>query len=144
MDPAVAVGAVGVAVPGVRLAGGAGEPVGFAAGAVTDDIDPTNIMGSAFQPLVSLAVALILFDSGIELGLRRLGRSTRRVVVRLIVLGVAITWAIAASSAVLLLGMSSDAAVMLGAILVVSGPTVSGPQQRDADGPTMAGTKKRW
>ena len=102
-------------------------PAGFAAGAITEDIDPTNILGSAFEPLVSLAVALILFDSGLELDLRRFARRSRRVVTRLIVLGVALTWGIAALSAALLLGLSSEAAAMLGAILVVSGPTVVGP-----------------
>jgi NhaP-type Na+/H+ or K+/H+ antiporter len=102
-------------------------PVGFVAGALTDDINPTNIVGSAFEPLVSLAVAVILFDSGVELDLRRLTGSTRRVVTRLLVLGVLITWAIGGFSAALLLGMSSEAAAMLGVILVVSGPTVVGP-----------------
>ncbi len=102
-------------------------PVGFVAGALTDDVVPTNIVGSAFQPLVSLGVAVILFDSGVELDLRQLTGRTHRVVIRLIVLGVAITWGIAAVSAALILGMSSEAAVMIGAILVVSGPTVVGP-----------------
>jgi NhaP-type Na+/H+ or K+/H+ antiporter len=49
------------------------------------------------------------------------------VVIRLIVLGAAITWALAAALAAPLLGMSRGAAVMLGVILVVSGPTVVGP-----------------
>jgi len=102
-------------------------PVGFVAGALTDDIVPTNIVGSAFEPLVSLAVALILFDSGVGLDLRRLAGSARWVVTRLIVLGVPLTWAIAALSAGLFLGMSQGAAMMIGAILVVSGPTVVGP-----------------
>ena len=77
--------------------------------------------------MVSLAVALILFDSGLELDLRRLTGSTRRVVTRLILFGVPITWAIAGYAAGLLLGLSSGAAVMIGAILVVSGPTVVAP-----------------
>ena len=102
-------------------------PVGFVAGALTDDIVPTNIVGSAFEPLVSLAVAVILFDSGVGLDLRRLAGSARRVVTSLIVLGVPLTWGIAALSAGLFLGMSRGAAMMIGAILVVSGPTVVGP-----------------
>ena len=47
--------------------------------------------------------------------------------IRLIVLGVLITWVLAAALAAPLLGMSRGAAVMLGIILVVSGPTVVGP-----------------
>jgi NhaP-type Na+/H+ or K+/H+ antiporter len=102
-------------------------PVGFVAGALTDDINPNRLLGAAFQPLVSLAVAVILYDAGLGLDLRRLTGHTRRVVVRLIAFGVPITWAFGAFFAALLLGMSQRAALMLGAILVVSGPTVVGP-----------------
>jgi NhaP-type Na+/H+ or K+/H+ antiporter len=102
-------------------------PVGFTAGAITDNVVPTNLVGSAFGPLVSLAVAVILFDSGLTLDLRRLTGSTRRVVTSLIVLGVPVTFGVAAGGAALFLGLSTGAAVMLGAILVVSGPTVVGP-----------------
>jgi NhaP-type Na+/H+ or K+/H+ antiporter len=102
-------------------------PVGFAAGAITTDVNPQHLLGTAFQPLVSLAVAVILYDAGMLLDLRKLHGHTRRVVVRLIVLGVPITMAFGAVFAALLLGMSGQAALMLGAILVVSGPTVVGP-----------------
>jgi NhaP-type Na+/H+ or K+/H+ antiporter len=102
-------------------------PVGFSAGALTDDINPDHLLGTAFQPLVSLAVALILFDAGVGLDLRKLRGHTRRTVIRLVTVAVAITWGLAAYVAAPLLGMSRPAALMLGAILVVSGPTVVGP-----------------
>ena len=102
-------------------------PVGFTAGAITTDVNPQDLLGAAFQPLVSLAVAVILYDAGMSLDLRKLHGQTRRVVVRLIAIGVPITLAFAAVFAGLLLDMSSKAALMLGAILVVSGPTVVGP-----------------
>ncbi|MFH0172834.1 cation:proton antiporter [Streptomyces cacaoi] len=102
-------------------------PVGFTAGALTDDVDPERLLGSAFSPLVSLAVAVILYDAGLGLDLRSLRAHTRRVVVRLIWFGALVTGASAALVAMPFLGMSWGAAVMLGAILVVSGPTVVGP-----------------
>ena len=102
-------------------------PAGFTAGAITTDVNPQDLLGAAFQPLVSLAVAVILYDAGLSLDLRKLHGHTRRVVVRLITVGVPLTLAFAAVFAGLLLGMSSKAALMLGAILVVSGPTVVGP-----------------
>ncbi|MFG2131771.1 cation:proton antiporter [Streptomyces sp. NPDC048751] len=102
-------------------------PAGFVAGALTDDIHPDRLLGPAFQPLVSLAVALILYDAGLGLDLRRLQGRPRRTVVRLIVAGVVLSWASAALFAAPVLGMSGQAALMLGAILVVSGPTVVGP-----------------
>lgn len=105
-------------------------PAGFLAGAMTTDVDPERLLGAAFQPLVSLSVAVILYDAGLGLDLRKLRGHTRRVVIRLITLGVPVTWAFGAAFTALLLGMSSGAALMTGAILVVSGPTVVGPLLR--------------
>lgn len=102
-------------------------PAGFIAGAVTTDVNPQRLLGAAFQPLVSLAVAVILYDAGLSLDLSKLHGHTRRIVTRLIVVGVPVTLVFAAVFAALLVGMSPRAAVMTGAILVVSGPTVVGP-----------------
>ena len=54
------------------------------------------MLGAAFQPLVSLAVAVILYDAGMSLNLRQLHGHTRRIVVRLIVMGVPVTLAFGA------------------------------------------------
>ena len=71
-------------------------PAGFTAGAITTDVNPQLLLGAAFQPLVSLAVAVILYDSGMSLDLRKLRGHTRRVVDRLIVMGVRVTFAFGA------------------------------------------------
>jgi hypothetical protein len=89
-------------------------PVGFAAGAFADVVHPDLLLGPAFQPLVSLGVALILFDAGLGLNPLRLRGHTRRIVTRLVTAGVAITWAFATYLAAPLLGMSPPAALMLG------------------------------
>ncbi|MGW2846876.1 cation:proton antiporter domain-containing protein, partial [Streptomyces sp. NPDC001274] len=102
-------------------------PVGFVAGALTDTVHPDKLLGGAFSPLVSLAVAVILYEAGLGLEPARLRGDTRRVVVRLLWLGTLVTWISGALFAAPVLGMSKGAAVMLGAILVVSGPTVVGP-----------------
>ncbi|MFD7730795.1 cation:proton antiporter [Kitasatospora phosalacinea] len=102
-------------------------PVGFAAGAVTDDVHPDQLLGPAFSPLVSLAVAVILYDAGLGLDLRKLTGHTRHAVVRLVWIGTLLTAPAAALAAAPVLGVSWQAATMLGAILVVSGPTVVGP-----------------
>ncbi|GAA4719810.1 cation:proton antiporter [Phytohabitans rumicis] len=101
-------------------------PVGFLAGALTDDVDPQRLLGTAFQPVVGLAVAVILYDAGLALNLRAIS-AHRRVVIRLIALGTPITWAFAGFGSAMILGLPQQAALMLGAILVVSGPTVVGP-----------------
>jgi NhaP-type Na+/H+ or K+/H+ antiporter len=102
-------------------------PAGFIAGALTTDVNPDRLLGAAFQPLVSLAVAVILYDSGVALEWRKVRGRARRVVPRLLIWGVPLTMVFGAVLAAPLLGMSAGAAVMTGAILVVSGPTVVGP-----------------
>jgi NhaP-type Na+/H+ or K+/H+ antiporter len=102
-------------------------PAGFTAGALTTDVNPDHLLGASFQPLVSLAVAVILYDSGVALKWGSVRGRARRVVPRLVIWGVPVTMAFAAVLAAPLLGMSGGAALMTGAILVVSGPTVVGP-----------------
>ena len=101
--------------------------MGFAAGALTTVVNPDKIFGAAFSPLVSLAVAIILFDGGLDLTIKGLrGRQPPRGAppARL---GIPMTWAGAGFFGGLLLGLSWKAAIMLGAILIVSGPTVVTP-----------------
>ena len=102
-------------------------PVGFAAGALTPVINPDKIFGAAFPPLVSLGVAVVLFDGGQDLIMKDLKGDSRRVVRRLQYWGIPMTWAGAGFFAWLLLGLSWKTAIMLGAILIVSGPTVVTP-----------------
>ena len=51
-------------------------PVGFAAGRLTRTVDPTALFGRAFTPMVSLAVAVILFEGGLHLRRRVTSRAT--------------------------------------------------------------------
>ncbi|MGZ4530912.1 MAG: cation:proton antiporter domain-containing protein [Mycobacteriaceae bacterium] len=102
-------------------------PVGFAAGAWIPAVNPDKLFGAAFSPLVDLAVAVVLFDGGLDLVRKDLDGEDRRVVRLLRGLGIPMTWAGAGLLAGLLLGLSFQAAVMLGAILIVSGPTVVTP-----------------
>ncbi|MEX0171035.1 cation:proton antiporter [Streptomyces sp. LMG1-1-1.1] len=102
-------------------------PVGFAAGALTDVVDPDKLLGPDFSDLVSLSVAVILYDAGVGLDLRKLAGHTRGIVGRLLVYGVLITFLVVAAVAPAMFDMPLRVAAMLGVILVVSGPTVVGP-----------------
>ncbi len=100
-------------------------PVGFIAGAITDDVHPDALLGDAFQPFVSLGVGLILFEAGLRLNLPELGSvGVRKVVVRLITGGTLFTFATVTVATELIFGLSWGISALLGAILVVSGPTV--------------------
>ncbi len=102
---------------------------GLLLGPVTGIVDPDALLGAALFPLVSLAVALILFEGGLDLPPREL-RNTGTVVRRLITIGAALTFVVAWIGAREVLDISNEAALMLGAVLVVTGPTVVGPLLR--------------
>ena len=100
-------------------------PVGFIAGILTDDVQPSDLLGPLYQPFVSVAVGVILFEAGLRLSFRDVTPRIRPVVLRLVSIGLVVTWlAIAASVALLFNGLGSDVPLLIGAILVVSGPTV--------------------
>jgi NhaP-type Na+/H+ or K+/H+ antiporter len=100
-------------------------PAGFIAGVATDAVHPEDLLGSLYQPFVSLAVGVILFEAGMRLSGSEVERRVRRALTRLITVGVVITCAAVAGGCLLLFGdMNRGVAFLVGAILVVSGPTV--------------------
>jgi NhaP-type Na+/H+ or K+/H+ antiporter len=100
-------------------------PAGFIAGAATDVVHPDRLLGDLYQPFVSIAVGVILFEAGLRLSFGSVAADARRLVVRLVVVGGLVTWlGIAAASHLLVGGLDSRVALLIGAILVVSGPTV--------------------
>ncbi len=99
-------------------------PVGFVAGAITDDVHPDKLFGATFTPLVDLGVGLILFEAGLRLRFHELGGGIRSVVIRLISVGTLATLVGVTVSVKLIFGLSWGVSSVLGAILVVSGPTV--------------------
>jgi NhaP-type Na+/H+ or K+/H+ antiporter len=100
-------------------------PVGFVAGILTKDVQPSYLLGPLYQPFVSVAVGVILFEAGLRLSFGDITPRVRQVVVRVVTVGAVLTW-LSVSGAVALLfgGLGSDVALLIGAILVVSGPTV--------------------
>lgn len=102
---------------------------GFVAGPVTGFIRPDELFGDSLFPLVSLSVALILFEGGLSLKIREL-RATGSVVQRLISVGALVTWFLTSAGAVYILHMDVATAVLLGAITLVTGPTVVIPLLR--------------
>lgn len=102
---------------------------GLIAGPVTGVLDPGATFGDLLFPAVSLAVAVILFEGALGLGWRGV-RAAGPTVWLLLTVGAAITLVGAAVSARYILGIEWDLAVLLAAVLVVTGPTVVGPLVR--------------
>jgi len=117
--------------------------VGIAAGPWLGLIDPVADFGALLRPMIAIAVAFILFEGGLSLNLREL-RGAGPAVVRLIAIGIPITWALAALGARFLLDLSWPIAVLFGAVLVVTGPTVIVPLLRQAHLAPRVGSLLRW
>lgn len=103
--------------------------LGFIAGPVTGLVRPDEMFGELLFVIVPLAVGVVLFEGGMTLSVSEI-RSHHGVVRRLITTGVLVTWGIAAGAAIIILNLSSGMAVLFGAVIVVSGPTVVGPLLR--------------
>ncbi|MDR9450932.1 MAG: cation:proton antiporter, partial [Acidimicrobiia bacterium] len=133
-DPAVLFAGIVVLAVGLNwLAVRTGIPsilayllVGFLLGPVLDVLNPDELLGDLLLPLVSLAVGVILFEGGLGLRLREI-QGHARVIWLLVTVGVVVTWAVGWGAALLFTDLSTGLALLLGAILVVSGPTVIAP-----------------
>ena len=101
--------------------------LGFGAGAI-DALDPNALLGETLiSTVVSIAVGIILFEAGLGLNFSKLSGSVARVYRRLVTLGILVTWAVGTVAAYLIFDLSFEVALVLGSVLVVSGPTVVGP-----------------
>ncbi|MGD8607603.1 MAG: cation:proton antiporter [Myxococcales bacterium] len=103
--------------------------VGFVAGPVTGVFRPEHVLGPLTFPFVSLAAAVVLFEGGLSASWEEM-RHVATPVRRLIAIGIPITWSTLTVAGHYLLGLQWELALLLGAILVVTGPTVIGPLLR--------------
>nr|WP_298372306.1 sodium:proton antiporter [uncultured Halomonas sp.] len=97
--------------------------VGILVGPVGHLLDPDALFGDLLFPLVSLSVAVILFEGSLTLNLKDL-RGHGPTVWHLVTWGALLTAIIGAAAAHYILGLSWQMASVLGAVLVVTGPTV--------------------
>ena len=116
---------------------------GFIAGPVTDILNPDFYFGELLFPIVSISVAVILFEGGLSLKLSEL-KAVGGVVRNLISIGLAVTWVLSSMFAVYILDMELQLAILLGAILVVTGPTVILPILRHVKPTGQVNSVLKW
>jgi NhaP-type Na+/H+ or K+/H+ antiporter len=116
---------------------------GFLAGPATGFLAPDRMFGEMLLPAVSLSVGLILFEGGLSLRLADL-RHIGRPLWSLVSVGALVTWALASGAAALVLGLAPGPSLLLGAILVVTGPTVVGPLLQHIRPAGRVGTIAHW
>jgi NhaP-type Na+/H+ or K+/H+ antiporter len=105
---------------------------GFLAGPVAGLVAPGKVLGQALFPVVSLGVSIILFEGGMRLRFTGL-RAVQLPVLALTTLGASINWMGGAVLAWGILDFQPEVALLLGAILIVTGPTVVIPLMRDLE-----------
>jgi NhaP-type Na+/H+ or K+/H+ antiporter len=90
-------------------------------------IDPDELLGATLEPFVTLAVGVVLFDGALKLRHEDLASGAWQAVVRLVTVGVVVSWALGTVAVRFLLDLDWGISILIGAILTLSGPTVVGP-----------------
>lgn len=91
-------------------------------------IQPASL-GQGLETVVSLAVAVILFEGGLTLDIRGYRRAPV-VIRRLLTIGALITWLGTATAVWLLFDLGVGMSLMAGSLVIVTGPTVVSPLLR--------------
>jgi NhaP-type Na+/H+ or K+/H+ antiporter len=103
---------------------------GLIAGPVTGIVVPERDFGALLEPIVKLAVAVILFDGGLSLRFREI-RQHGGAILALVLVGVPVGWALGTAAAYYGAGLPLGISALFGGIMVVTGPTVVGPLLRN-------------
>ena len=116
---------------------------GILAGPVTGLLDPDLLFGNLLTPIVSLAVAVILFEGGLTLKVAEI-KGLEKVVRNLVTVGLLTTWIITALAVKFLLDFSWEMAFLFGSFTVVTGPTVIVPMLRTVRPNAKISNILRW
>lgn len=105
--------------------------MGILAGPVLGFIHPHAVFGDLLNPLIELAVAIILFEGGMSLKFYEF-RHVGRGLVRLFSLAVFLHILLGTAAGIFVGGVHWQISLLIGSILVVTGPTVIIPALREA------------
>ena len=114
-------------MPAIVLMLGAGILIGPVAGV----FDPARDIGPLMGPIISIAVAIILFEGGLTLNFHTL-QDAAKGVKRLVLVGAPLGWLTSALALRYGAGLSWESAAVFGGIMIVTGPTVIAPLLRTA------------
>lgn len=92
-------------------------------------LDPDLLMGDVLFPMVSMAVAVILFEGALTLRFQEI-KGLAGTVRNLVTIGMLVTFTVVAAVSHWLLGISTQVSLLFGAVMVVTGPTVITPLLR--------------
>ena len=116
---------------------------GILVGPVLGMLDPDALFGELLFPVVSLAVAVILFEGALTLRFSEL-TEVGSTVTSLVTVGALITWGVTSVAAHYLIGFDLKLAFLFGALVVVTGPTVIVPMLRTVRPNSRISRVLRW
>lgn len=116
---------------------------GILAGPILGLVNPDELMGGLLTPFISVSVAIILFEGGLSLSFSEL-KNVGKVIGNLVSVGVLLTWVILAFAAHYIVGIGWELSILIGAILVVTGPTVIIPLLRQVRPSGQVGSILKW
>ncbi|MWV28714.1 cation:proton antiporter [Aurantiacibacter rhizosphaerae] len=116
---------------------------GFLAGPVLGIMDPETAFGGMLEPMISIGVALILFEGGLSLEFREF-RKYGGGVWRLVIFGVPLGWLFGSLAGYYIAGLVWPVAILFAGILVVTGPTVVIPLLRQSAVQQRPAALLRW
>ena len=116
---------------------------GIVVGPVSGWIDPDALFGDLLFPIVSLSVAVILFEGSLTLRFSEI-KGLERVVRRMVSSGMLVTWTVTTLAAYALLAIPFQLALLFGALTVVTGPTVIVPLLRTVRPTAHLANILRW
>ncbi|MBD7985342.1 sodium:proton antiporter [Sporosarcina sp. Sa2YVA2] len=104
---------------------------GLLVGPIFGLINPQESMGELFGPIITFAVAIILFEGSLNLDVREI-RGFSKPVGRIVTIGAFIAWIAGSLAAHYLAGLSWEVSFIIGGLFIVTGPTVILPLLRQA------------
>lgn len=116
---------------------------GLLAGPVTGVLSPDALFGDLLFPIVSLLIGIILFEGGLTLEFERI-KNLKDPILRIVLLGGAVTFILSSLAAYVIFDYSLEWSVLLGAILIVTGPTVVLPLLHRIRPEGEVGSIARW
>ncbi len=116
---------------------------GLLLGPVFGLLDPDGFLGDLLFPVVSLGVAIILFEGSLTLRFSDI-RNVARIIRNLTSIGVIVTWGVMSIAAHFIVGLEWKLSLLFGALVSVTGPTVIVPMLRSIQPTARVANILRW
>ncbi|ASK62015.1 sodium:proton exchanger [Virgibacillus phasianinus] len=116
---------------------------GLLVGPVFGIMDPEEDFGNLYGPIITVAVAIILFEASLNLSFKEL-RGLGKPIFRITTFGAFIAWILGSLTAHYIAGLSWAVAFVIGGLFIVTGPTVILPLLRQSKLKPRAAKILKW